>query len=784
MAEYKTDVQVNYGFGLSFEATGKAPVVAKRIWETLADAQAYVDTATDTAIAGLVLTVINDTDASNNGVYFVKSIGGMPTTTGEGGTTKGVLVKLGSAGDMVSVDSSDNILYTDGTKIKAGVSLGYNSSDKKMYLYGYDTGKVISTIDCKDFVKDGMLKGSALYTATGTTGSVAIAGETYQLSGLTSGKTYIVLVWNSDAEVDPMTIDVTTLIDTYTGGTAITVNDKTIDVNKDVVDGWIDTKVNALDSTKTSTDNGYFTVTVTQADGKITSVSSTSNLGTAAKKAEGDFATAAQGAKADTAVQGVIVGADEAYIAVSDKDTNNSVTVSATDALKTAVTKAGSALQDAGTDDNVLISVTVDTNKKATIVPTASLKTAVTNANSAVQSAAGDTYVSASVASNKVTVAATDALKTAVTKANNSVQYSEDTKSVPVGTSDDTKKITGVATPTENTDAANKTYVDSAVKTITDNYVKSFGGKTGAITVKGGSTTNGDVNLSMSNNELQASIVGLGSVIDSKVSIHNTSTAAHSDIRTAISNEVTRATAAEKTNSDAITKLNGDASTTGSVAKAVADAKSALLGDAGTDYNTLGKLEDKIIEVSKEATAGHTVVNKKDSGHVTVTVESKTDSSTKASYSAVTVAESDIASAKDLSDEITRAKGVESGLDTRLTAVEGKIPTEASSTNQLADKAYVTNAVKTATDAVDKIEESVGLNADGTHKTTTGNYTKTATTIAGEIAALDTQVYSNTTNITTNTNAIATLNGEETVTGSVKQIAKAYAEAAMVWTEF
>lgn len=93
MAEYKTDKQVNYGFGLSFEATGKAPVVAKRIWKTLADAQAYVDSATDTAIAGLQLTVINDTDASKNGVYFVKE------AAGENGKTAGVLVKLAQGAD-------------------------------------------------------------------------------------------------------------------------------------------------------------------------------------------------------------------------------------------------------------------------------------------------------------------------------------------------------------------------------------------------------------------------------------------------------------------------------------------------------------------------------------------------------------------------------------------------------------------------------------------------------------------------------------------------------------
>lgn len=41
------------------------------------------------------------------------------------------------------------------------------------------------------------------------------------------------------------------------------------------------------------------------------------------------------------------------------------------------------------------------------------------------------------------------------------------------------------------------------------NVVSTFGGKTGAITVKGGQTANGSVNLTMSNNQLQASIVGL-----------------------------------------------------------------------------------------------------------------------------------------------------------------------------------------------------------------------------------------------------------------------------------
>lgn len=54
-------------------------------------------------------------------------------------------------------------------------------------------------------------------------------------------------------------------------------------------------------------------------------------------------------------------------------------------------------------------------------------------------------------------------------------------------------------------------------------------------------------------------------------------------------------------NTAAITKLNGAASEAGSVAKAVADAKAEILGDAAADFNTLGKLEDKIQAVEGAA---------------------------------------------------------------------------------------------------------------------------------------------------------------------------------------
>ena len=57
---------------------------------------------------------------------------------------------------------------------------------------------------------------------------------------------------------------------------------------------------------------------------------------------------------------------------------------------------------------------------------------------------------------------------------------------------------------------------------------------------------------------------------------------------------------------------------------------------------------------------------------------------------------------------------------------------------------------------IDTIEASVGLSADGTHVTTSGNYTSGASTIAGEIAALDEQAKTNADAIAAETNRATT----------------------------
>lgn len=111
MAEYIFDAQVNTGWGLSLNMTGKAPAVAKRIFATYADALDYVNNFNDSAIPGLQLSVINDTDDTKNGIYFVSKIG---TKAADGSRANdGVLVKDSGSG-AISVNNYAEAL----TKIK------------------------------------------------------------------------------------------------------------------------------------------------------------------------------------------------------------------------------------------------------------------------------------------------------------------------------------------------------------------------------------------------------------------------------------------------------------------------------------------------------------------------------------------------------------------------------------------------------------------------------------------------------------------------------------------
>lgn len=113
-----------YGWPLTFQMTGKFPLLAKRIFPTYAAAEAYINDLNDTAIPGIILTVVDDTTESNNGAYFVKSV-----KTSEGGN--GLLVKMGSetVSDLQAL--TQRVTALEGKVFKVVLTTGQFDGDYK-----------------------------------------------------------------------------------------------------------------------------------------------------------------------------------------------------------------------------------------------------------------------------------------------------------------------------------------------------------------------------------------------------------------------------------------------------------------------------------------------------------------------------------------------------------------------------------------------------------------------------------------------------------------------------
>lgn len=106
-----------------------------------------------------------------------------------------------------------------------------------------------------------------------------------------------------------------------------------------------------------------------------------------------------------------------------------------------------------------------------------------------------------------------------------------------------------------------------------------------------------------------------------------------------------------------------------------------------------------------------------------------------------------------VSENGVKVSGVQDAIDAAkkeaksvVAVKENEAHLELTTTTDDTDKhvTYTLNTTDVASDAeLTKVETAVGLNEDGTHVATEGNYTKDATTVVGEIAALDTQVKKN-----------------------------------------
>lgn len=352
---------------------------------------------------------------------------------------------------VTGVKADDKFLSLTDKLVEADVSIAYDADDKKIYLYGKDKNKAnaVSSIDCTAFIKDGMLDGSALYTATAETGRVTINNKGYDLTGLIANHAYIVLVWNTDAAKQAMAIDVTSLIDTYTAK----------------VDGGLVLEDHAfsVDTTRIATVESVTGVAnrVTTLEGKVadnkTAIATEAQTARAAEKANADAIATLNGAdnvegsvdyKIKTALdKGAVtleVKDTDAYLGVTSTTIEGKGTVytlaskeakineaikTAADAVKVSVnggTYVTGSVDEAGraiTLSETVQKVETSSESAKGLAEASDVKAYVDGKVSGKNvSATGDTLVSASAADNKVTVAATEALTTAVAKANSAVQ--------------------------------------------------------------------------------------------------------------------------------------------------------------------------------------------------------------------------------------------------------------------------------------------------------------------------------------------------------------------------
>lgn len=337
------------------------------------------------------------------------------------------------AATVTGIKADDKFLTLTDKLVGADVSIAYDAADKKIYLYGKDKIKAnaVSSIDCKDFIKDGMLSNAELVTNP---------------EGQKAG-TYIKLTWNTDAGDKEMYLDVTSLIDVYTakadGGLNLEDHAFSVDTTKiatvESVNG-VAGKVATLEGKVGSAAAGE-----TAATGLFKGVADNKAAidaeVTRAKGAEQANATAIKDLKAQVAKDVVTVenAADDKYVTVTKAKDNNAYTVAskgidtaiktAADAVKVSVTNgtyingsvdaAGRAItlsetvQEVATSGEAAKGLAEASDVKAYVDGKVSGKNV---------SATGDTLVSASAADNKVTVTATKALTDAVAHANSAVQ--------------------------------------------------------------------------------------------------------------------------------------------------------------------------------------------------------------------------------------------------------------------------------------------------------------------------------------------------------------------------
>lgn len=176
------------------------------------------------------IKTIEDIDPEHNTIITVKVNGTALTPDAQ----RAVDVEIPTVTIPVTgVKSNDKVLGLDGTELTSTISLTYDSNAKLIKLLGINNA-VISSFSTADFVKDGMIDSASMHKRETTSGTVtwtpALPTGVTEPSGTTDG-TYLILVWNTDSGKSATFINVSELIDVYSAGTGLSLNDNTFSLN-------------------------------------------------------------------------------------------------------------------------------------------------------------------------------------------------------------------------------------------------------------------------------------------------------------------------------------------------------------------------------------------------------------------------------------------------------------------------------------------------------------------------------------------------------------------------
>ena len=116
MSEKIFEGQNNYGWGLTLNMTGKIPAINKRIFSTYQGAFEFANNINDSAIKGLVLSVIEDDDEVKNGLYRIEKIKNSKNDS------NAILIKISDIKDIEIINNNINTLQNDVKNINNEIS--------------------------------------------------------------------------------------------------------------------------------------------------------------------------------------------------------------------------------------------------------------------------------------------------------------------------------------------------------------------------------------------------------------------------------------------------------------------------------------------------------------------------------------------------------------------------------------------------------------------------------------------------------------------------------------